>query len=51
MTYLTAGDILAVKYVNGNAGYLSIYGSTTNGDVQTNMNGYKIGKYFIKILY
>jgi len=40
---LQTGDILAVKYVNGNAGYLSIYGSTTNADIQTNMYGYKIG--------
>jgi hypothetical protein len=40
---LQTGDIIAVKYVNGNAGYLSIYGSTTNADIQTNMYGYKIG--------
>ena len=39
---LQTGDILAVKYVNGNAGYLSIYGSGDT-NIQTNMYGYKIG--------
>ena len=40
---LQAGNIVAIKYLLGNAGYLTIYGSTTNDNIKTNLYGYKIG--------
>jgi len=40
---LQTGDIVAIEYVLGNAGYLTLYGSTTNDNLITNMYGYKIG--------
>ena len=40
---LQTGDIVCIKYILGNAGYLTLYGSTSNDNLKTNMYGYKIG--------
>ena len=34
---------LSINYLLGNAGYLTIYDSTTNDNITTNLYGYKIG--------
>ena len=41
--HLQVGDIVCIKYISGNAGYLTLYGSTSNDNIKTNMYGYKIG--------
>ena len=39
---LEAGDLIAVKYKSGNAGYLTLYGTPSTENIQTNMYGYRI---------